>query len=137
MDGSKSAEKPGCPPEQDQPEHRTPKQSEQYLHLLQIAVEIMQIGVLIADLDGRIVYVNQAQADMHGYQAAALLARPMQIFLPYKRRRPLSLDQIKSLERLNPRGMESQKGRVLFSRQGYVRGGERCQRRTLRHRDKL
>ncbi|MDY0094969.1 MAG: EAL domain-containing protein [Candidatus Vecturithrix sp.] len=96
MDGSKSAEKPGCPPEQDQPEHRTPKQSEQYLHLLQIAVEIMQIGVLIADLDGRIVYVNQAQADMHGYQAAALLARPMQIFLPYKRRRPLSLDQIKA-----------------------------------------
>ncbi len=82
MDGSKSAEKPGCPPEQDQPEQRTPKQSEQYLHLLQIAVEIMQIGVLIADLDGRIVYVNQAQADMHGYQAATLLTRPMQIFLP-------------------------------------------------------
>ncbi|GAK55801.1 sensory box/GGDEF family protein [Candidatus Vecturithrix granuli] len=96
MDLSKSSEKPYYPPGKEQQENTNPEQSEHYLCLLENAVEIMQIGVLITDLDGKIIYANQAQADIYGYQVAALLAQLMQILLPYERRKPLSLDQIKA-----------------------------------------
>ncbi len=49
---------------------------------LEKAVETMQVGVTITDLDGRIVYVNTAEATMHGYAADELLGKPGSVFAP-------------------------------------------------------
>jgi diguanylate cyclase (GGDEF)-like protein/PAS domain S-box-containing protein len=45
------------------------------LRQLQAAVDTMQLGVSITDGDGRIVYLNAAEADMHGYTVAELLGQ--------------------------------------------------------------
>ncbi|MET0552606.1 MAG: EAL domain-containing protein [Vicinamibacteria bacterium] len=42
------------------------------LRQLQAAVDTMQLGVSITDGDGRIVYLNAAEAEMHGYTVAEL-----------------------------------------------------------------
>lgn len=42
---------------------------------LEKAVETMQIGVTITDTEGRIVYINPAEARMHGYEVGELLGR--------------------------------------------------------------
>ena len=40
-----------------------------------LAVDSMQIGVTMTDLDRKILYVNKAEAEMHGYEQSVLLGR--------------------------------------------------------------
>ncbi|MEN8164473.1 MAG: PAS domain S-box protein, partial [Acidobacteriota bacterium] len=40
-----------------------------------LAVDSMQIGVTMTDLDRKILYVNNAEAEMHGYEQGELLGR--------------------------------------------------------------
>ncbi|MFV2007108.1 MAG: EAL domain-containing protein [Longimicrobiales bacterium] len=47
---------------------------------LEKAVETMQIGVTVTDLDGRIVYCNPADAAMHGYTSNELIGKHARIF---------------------------------------------------------
>jgi two-component system cell cycle sensor histidine kinase/response regulator CckA len=49
------------------------KRTTDHLRELQKAVESMQVGIIVADLQGRIVFVNAAAARMHGYRAEQLL----------------------------------------------------------------
>jgi PAS domain S-box-containing protein len=48
--------------------------------LVDLALERSSVGVTIADAEGRIVYVNPADAAMHGYTPEELLGQPSQIF---------------------------------------------------------
>jgi len=52
---------------------------------LQKAVETMQIGVTIADPKGKILYVNQAEAGMHGYLVEELTGKDARLFGPAER----------------------------------------------------
>ena len=52
---------------------REQKRAEQDLRRLETALETMQIGVSITDLDGRIVYTNPAEASMHGFTVDELI----------------------------------------------------------------
>jgi len=45
------------------------------LRQLEAAVRTMQLGISITDSDGRIVYLNTAEAEMHGYSIEELLGR--------------------------------------------------------------
>ncbi|MBI4537929.1 MAG: EAL domain-containing protein [Gemmatimonadetes bacterium] len=47
---------------------------------LEKAVETMQLGVTVTDLDGRIVYMNPAEAEMHGYAREELIGKDVRIF---------------------------------------------------------
>ena len=47
---------------------------------LEKAIETMQIGVTVTDLDGRIVYCNPADALMHGYATDELIGQHARIF---------------------------------------------------------
>ena len=60
------------------PDRQGPPKVDARSRLLQLekAVETMQVGVTITDLEGRIVYVNPAEAAMHGYEAEELLGKP-------------------------------------------------------------
>ena len=50
------------------------------LRLLSLAVERMSVGLTITDPEGRIVYVNPADAAMHGYSPEELLGQPSRIY---------------------------------------------------------
>ncbi|HWP38847.1 MAG TPA: ATP-binding protein [Gemmatimonadales bacterium] len=71
----------------------------QALLRLQAAVEAMQIGVTITDTQGKIVYVNPADAAMHGYTVSELIGRSANIFAPVVRRSRLSGEQLRDLGR--------------------------------------
>jgi PAS domain S-box-containing protein len=62
---------------------REVEQSESWkrrLRVLDVAVERMQLGVTITDTDGRIVYVNEADAHMHGYRREELIGQTGSIY---------------------------------------------------------
>ena len=55
---------------------------------LRKAVETMQLGVTITDLDGTIRYSNPAEAQIHGYTAVELIGQDGTIFAPLPARSP-------------------------------------------------
>jgi diguanylate cyclase (GGDEF)-like protein/PAS domain S-box-containing protein len=84
------------------------KRSEERLLMLKKAVESMNIGVTVADRDGRIVYCNPAEAEMHGYDVEELLGKEARVLSPPERWKNLSSDDIGNMknwkrERLNLR----------------------------------
>ncbi|HSK78957.1 MAG TPA: PAS domain S-box protein [Thermoanaerobaculia bacterium] len=50
------------------------------LRLLERAVERMSLGLTITDPDGKIIYVNPADAAMHGYTPDELVGQPARIY---------------------------------------------------------
>ncbi len=54
-------------------EKRRRRQFETRLKMLEHAVETMSTGVTVSDMDGRIIYVNPADARMHGYEIDELV----------------------------------------------------------------
>ena len=53
------------------------KQAEQKLRELNRAIEQSWEGIATADLDGKFVFVNPTWAEMHGYQTADLIGKPV------------------------------------------------------------
>jgi diguanylate cyclase (GGDEF)-like protein/PAS domain S-box-containing protein len=70
---------------------------ERELRRLQKAVETTQLGVTVTDLDGRIVYVNPAEADMHGWDVEDLIGQDARVFAADKQATPLTPQQLQSL----------------------------------------
>ena len=63
----------------------TPQQRrtlETLVRMLGTAVENMQLGVTVIDLDGRIIYTNPAEARMHGYAVGELVGRHARVLGP-------------------------------------------------------
>jgi PAS domain-containing protein len=52
------------------------------LHLLRAAVESLPIGITVVDTAGKTVYVNPAEAGMHGYRVEDLLGRDARVLAP-------------------------------------------------------
>ncbi len=50
------------------------------LRLLEKAVETVNLGVTITDLEGKIIYVNPADARMHGYAVDELIGRQARMY---------------------------------------------------------
>ncbi|HYH82742.1 MAG TPA: EAL domain-containing protein [Longimicrobium sp.] len=67
------------------------------LKMLEKAVETMQIGVTITDVDGRILYTNPAEARMHGYSVDELRGRHARIFAPPEAARPLPAEAMEEV----------------------------------------
>lgn len=56
------------------------RRAERSLRILEKAVQTMSLGVTVADLEGRILYVNPADARMHGYSVDELLGKNAQLY---------------------------------------------------------
>lgn len=65
------------------------------------AVETMQLGVTISGLDGRILYTNTAEAEMHGYTVDELVGRPVSLLAPPELSQPMDEHRIKEVRRWN------------------------------------
>ena len=77
------------------------KQAEEALQHLKKAVETMQVGVTITDLDRNIIYTNPAEARMHGYQPKNLVGKHVTILGPSERRRPMTWEQIRTWKQIS------------------------------------
>lgn len=64
------------------------------------AIETMQLGVTITDLEGKILYTNPAEAKMHGYTVEELIGKDLEVFVPPKLRKPMTAEQIKQIKHL-------------------------------------
>lgn len=62
------------------------KKAEDMLLQLQKAVETTEVGITITDAKGTIVYINPADAAMHGYRVEELSGRRSNIFAPIESR---------------------------------------------------
>lgn len=62
--------------------HRQRTLAEKELRTLKHAIETIPIGVTIADIGGKIIFTNQAEAEMHGYTVGELIGRDVRIFSP-------------------------------------------------------
>ena len=60
------------------------------LHLFEQALGTLQAGITITDAGGRIVYANEAEARLHGYEVDELVGRPASILAPPELARPLT-----------------------------------------------
>ena len=58
------------------------RRAERTLRILEKAVETMSLGVTVTDLDGRVLYVNPADARMHGYGVDDLLGKNASVYSP-------------------------------------------------------
>ena len=56
------------------------REAEEQRRMLSKAVETMSLGVTITDMRGRIIYVNPADARVHGYSVPELLGRDSRIY---------------------------------------------------------
>lgn len=54
--------------------------AEKELRTLKHAIETIPIGVTISDINGRIIFTNKAEADMHGYSVEELIGNDVRIF---------------------------------------------------------
>jgi PAS domain S-box-containing protein len=92
-------------------EHR--KAEEQLLRLKK-AVETMQLGVTITDLEGKIIYTNPAEARIHGYQVEELLGKDVGILAPSELRNPMPLEQIEQWKGLKRESVNIRKDGSTF-----------------------
>jgi PAS domain S-box-containing protein len=77
------------------------------------ALETMQIGVTISDLQGNILYINPADLEMHGY-STDLTGEDVSIFSSSGRRRPLTKEKAASMKRWKRESVNKRKEGSLF-----------------------
>jgi PAS domain S-box-containing protein len=72
---------------------------EEKIGLLENAIESAQIGVTITDANGKILYINQSESQMHGYTIEELFAKDVGILAPAGTRKRMSIEKIQKLQR--------------------------------------
>ncbi len=70
------------------------KQVEETVFLLTNAMETVQIGVTITNIDGKIIYTNKAEAEMHGYAIEELMGSEPRNLAPRSIRKNIGLDEV-------------------------------------------
>jgi diguanylate cyclase (GGDEF)-like protein/PAS domain S-box-containing protein len=74
------------------------RERERFLRTLDKAVQTMQLGVTVTDVEGNILYTNPADARMHGWSTEELIGQHSSVFAPSGRRRPLSSEQLQAMK---------------------------------------
>lgn len=74
------------------------KRLNERLQLLEKAIETTQVGITISDVTGIILYLNPAEAQMHGYERSELIEKDIGIFAKPEQRKPLMEKQLEQLE---------------------------------------
>ncbi len=81
---------------------------------LEKAVETMQIGVTIADLEGTILYANPAEHRMHGFEHGELLGQDVSVFTAAAKRKRLSPGRLRQMTSWHRETMNRRKDGRIF-----------------------
>lgn len=91
-----------------------PGHLEDALRRLEKAVETMQLGVTITDIAGKIVYINSAEARIHGYTVDELVGRDVSVFCLPGYRRSLSSEKVRRMKSWRRESMNVRKDGTLL-----------------------
>ncbi|NOZ69670.1 MAG: PAS domain S-box protein [Deferribacteres bacterium] len=94
--------------------YRKHKQAAETLRFFEKALETMQLGVTITDRDRKIIYVNPADASMHGYSVDELRGKNVRMFAPAEIWKPLTEEQILSMKRWKRESINKRKDGTSF-----------------------
>jgi len=86
----------------------------QKLRALEQLVDTMSLGVTISDIEGRILYSNPAEAQMHGYQVNELIGQEVRIFAPNGIWNPMTREQARKIKRLSREGLNIRQDGSIF-----------------------
>ncbi len=87
---------------------------EEALRRLEKAVETMQLGVTITDINGKIVYTNSADARMHGHAVDELIGQDVSVFCLPGYRRSLTPEQLRDMQSWRRESMNVRKDGTLL-----------------------
>ncbi len=74
------------------------KKVEEKLRIVEKAIETMKLGVTITDLEGKILYSNPADAQMHGYDPQELIDHDVRMFAPSEMAKRMELEEIEAMK---------------------------------------
>jgi len=89
-------------------------EAEEALTPLKKAVDIMQLGVTITDMQRKILYTNIADARMHGYDVAELIDRDVRIFAPASYHKELLPEDLQRMTNWSRESINCRKDGSLF-----------------------
>ncbi len=84
------------------------------LRQLEAAVRTMQLGVSITDAEGRIVYLNKAEAEMHGYAIEELLGKDARNLSPREHWKALPARELEHVTKWKRERMRIRKDGTRF-----------------------
>ncbi len=87
---------------------------EEELRALRQAAENMQLGLTITDVEGKIVYVNPAEALMHGYAREELLNKEGRMFAPARLWKTMSFEELSHIKSYRRDSVNCRKDGSLF-----------------------
>jgi diguanylate cyclase (GGDEF)-like protein/PAS domain S-box-containing protein len=73
------------------------RQVEDRARMLTEAVDCLPIGITLSDVNGKIIYANPAEAEMHGYAAEDLVGREARQLAPQSLVKPLTPEQLNNI----------------------------------------
>lgn len=85
-----------------------------YLKQIKQSIETMKLGVSITDVHGKILYVNPAQAEMHGYDQDELLGKNSSIFTSNVLREEVDINKIKEWQGQIRKSSNIRKDKIIF-----------------------
>lgn len=88
--------------------------AEETINPLKKAIDIMQIGVTITDMNRKILYTNQADARMHGYSVEELIGRDARIFAPPSFHKDMVAADLSDVTNWSRESINSRKDGTLF-----------------------
>jgi len=78
----------------DDVKKQTQTEKEEELLQLKKAVETMKLGVTICNTKGEIIYVNPADAHMHGWEVKDLIGQDVRVYATKRKLAPWQMDQV-------------------------------------------
>jgi diguanylate cyclase (GGDEF)-like protein/PAS domain S-box-containing protein len=94
--------------------HRQRTRAIEALIPLEKAVDIMQLGVTVTDMQRTILYTNIADARMHGYEVAELIGRDARIFAPVSSHMDLMPEDVHTMTNWSRESVNCRKDGSLF-----------------------
>jgi len=88
--------------------------SEITLQRLEKAVDTMNLGLTITDMEHKIVFTNPAEASMHGYEQSELLGKEARIFAPHALWKLPTKESVRAMKSWRREGVNVRKDGTTF-----------------------
>ncbi|MBI5848715.1 MAG: EAL domain-containing protein [Nitrospirae bacterium] len=95
-------------------QHSLFSETKDELRLLKTSIETISTGITIADIDGKILYTNPAEAMIHGYTVEELVGMNVGVFSPDKRRKRRNPNDVSAWKEWTREVIEIRKDRTTF-----------------------
>lgn len=90
------------------------RRAEELLQLLKEAIQTTRLGITITDNEGKIIFTNQAEAEMHGYAIEELIGRESRLFAPPDKWAPFTAEQVNDMGHFSRETLNIRKDGSVF-----------------------